>query len=85
MWVLNSSNINIFQNKVLTGSSASDMTQGINLANTSETTLQDNAINDVAFGLLISSSKNNKLMDNRVLRSINAVFIKDSDMARAEK
>jgi parallel beta-helix repeat protein len=79
MWVLNSSYINVSQNRVRIRNSASDITQGINLANTSETILESNAINDATFGLIISSSRNNKLMDNAILRSTNAAFIKDSE------
>jgi parallel beta-helix repeat protein len=79
MWVLNSSYINVSQNKLRIRSSASDITQGINLANASETILQGNAINDATFGLVISSSKNNKLMDNAIISSTNAVFVRDSE------
>ncbi|MDQ1262272.1 MAG: hypothetical protein QG575_1453 [Euryarchaeota archaeon] len=80
IWVLNSSYSDISQNRVRIRSSAGDITQGINFANASGIILQGNEINDAAFGLIISSCMNNKLMDNAIFRSRNAVFIKDSDL-----
>ncbi|MCK9439984.1 MAG: right-handed parallel beta-helix repeat-containing protein [Methanothrix sp.] len=79
VWVLNSSDICVSQNNVRIKGSTSGISQGINLANASGTILQGNEINDAAFGMLIFSSKNDKLMDNAIFRSTNAVFIKDSD------
>ena len=80
IWVLNSSHVSVSQNKVRIRSSTSSITQGINLANSSGTILQGNVIDDADFCLLIFSSKNNKLMDNAIFRSKNAVFIKDSEL-----
>ena len=79
IWLSNSSTINVAQNKVGIDGSASSITNAINLANASEIELQSNEINGAAIGLLISSSKNNRLMDNAIFRSKNAVFITDSD------
>jgi parallel beta-helix repeat protein len=80
MWILNSSHNDIFQNRVRIRSSATEITQGINLANASEITLQGNVINDATFGLIIAGSKNNELTDNAILRCTNAVYIKDADL-----
>lgn len=80
MWILNSSYNDISQNRVRIRGSAADITQGINLANASEITLQSNEINDATFGLIIASSKNNKLTDNAMLRCTNAAYIKDADL-----
>jgi parallel beta-helix repeat protein len=79
IWLLNSSTINVSLNKVRIDDSASGITNGINLANASGTLLQSNEVNDGAIGLLISNSKNNRMMDNSISGSTNAVFIKDSD------
>jgi parallel beta-helix repeat protein len=80
MWILNSSYNDVSQNRVRIRSSATDITQGINLANASEITLQGNEINDATFGLIIAGSKNNELRDNAILRCTNAVYIKDADL-----
>ncbi len=80
MWILNSSNNDVSQNKVRIRSSSADITQGFNLANASGIILQGNEINDATFGLIISGSKNNKLKDNAIFRSVNAVYFKDTEM-----
>jgi parallel beta-helix repeat protein len=80
MWILNSSSNDVYQNRVRIRGSAAEITQGINLANASEITLQGNEINDATFGLIIASSKNNKLMDNAILRCTNAAYIRDADL-----
>ena len=49
MWILNSSNNALLQNRVRIRSSATDITQGINLANASEIALQGNEIDDATF------------------------------------
>ena len=79
IWLLNSSAINVAQNIVSIGNSDASITNGINLANASETLLQSNEINGGAISLLISGSKNNTIMDNLISGSKNAVFIKDSN------
>jgi len=80
MWILNSSSNDVLQNRVRIRGSAADITQGINLANASETALQGNEINDATFGLIVVSSKNNKLTDNAILRCTNAAYIKDANL-----
>lgn len=79
MWVLNSSTITVARNKVSIISSSSGITQGMNLAKSSDVELHDNEINGGAIGLLIYGCKNNILMNNAISGSINAVYIKDSD------
>ena len=78
IWILNSSAVNAAENKVSIENSASVTTNGINLANASETVLQSNEINGGSIGLAISRSKNNRLMDNAIVGSSNAVFMRDT-------
>jgi parallel beta-helix repeat protein len=78
IWLLNSSAVNVAENRVNIENSASVTANGIYLVNASGTLLQSNEINGGSIALAISSSKNGRLMDNAIVGSSNAVIIRDS-------
>ena len=77
--LFNSSGINVTDSTVQIENNGAISTRAILLANTSKVKLQRNGIRGGAIGLGILKSLNNRLTDNTIAGSMNAVFIQDTN------